>query len=158
MSFHPCDMTAADRQALQQRFDQALEIVTGTPAGSVSQPWLEDVLGTPSDVAAEPRRRFETLTNKSSRQLLWRILAAQMSMSVPLLDALEGMKTHDFHHAFPKDLPELISAWQEGMKKDGWDFDFFLDYVAPVDFQEGLRMSLGRKNGSLQDALMREAH
>ena len=157
MSFHPCDMTAVDRQTLQQRFEGALESVSGTRAGSASQAWLEDVLGTPPAITAEPRRCFETLTNKSSRQLLWRLLAAQMHMNVPLWDALESMKTHDFHHAFPEDLPELLSVWQQGIQKDGWGFDFFLDYVAPVDFEEGLRLSLRRRISSLQDALIREA-
>lgn len=157
MSFHPCDMTTADRQALQQRFEHALESVTGRPCGSAPQPWLEDVLGAPLDVPSEPVRHFETLSNKSSRQLLWRLLAAQMNMNVNLWDALESMKTHDFHHAFPEDLPEVINVWQQGVKRDGWYFDFFLDYVAPVDFEEGLRLSLRSRASSLQDALIREA-
>lgn len=157
MSFHPSVMMPADRQTLQQRFEHALESVIGSRSDSSPQTWLEDILGTHADPATEPLRRFETLTNKSSRQLLWRLLAAQLNMDVSIWDALEGMKTHDFQHAFPEDLPEVLSVWQRGMEKDGWDFDFFLDYVAPIDFQEGLRLSLTRKASSLQDALARES-
>lgn len=156
MSFHPTALTAADQQALAARFESALREVTGKAPLTPPLPWFEALLGTPGQEAAsqEKVRAFETLTNPVSRQLFWRLLGSQMNMGIGHHDALEQMKAHDFRNAFPNDMPQLVETWQTALKNG--EKDFFLRHVAPVDFQQGMRMWIVSQTTSLGDAIRRE--
>lgn len=162
MSFSPAALTPADHQALLARFEAALTALGGPSTVPAPATLLNHALGRKEEApAVDPKpaaRAFSTLANPVSRHLFWRLLASQMKMGIPLYDALEQMKNHDFHAAFPEDLHDLVSTWQADMESDtAKPYDFFLRHVAPLDFPQGLRMWLGSQTTGVGHAIDQEA-
>jgi len=100
---------------------------------------------------------FQTLADPKARRLFWRLLGSQMKMGIPCYDALEQMKHHDFNGMLPADMRDMVEVWQAQQKTgEKGVADFFLDYVARADFEEGLRMWISAKTGSLCQAIYDE--